>query len=608
MAKLPPSEPPKNDRKNDPVDAQNSKLPLFGDSNHDGKISLAEDDALNINLSINPQQINRVISQASELRAAGVDQLSVKGGNLSLDVPQASALLGPDQHFSAKDDLYFNAATEVTLEVSSTQENTVLNLAPSLSALGVKHLQWDSGQVSDSAANTLVQAGLDFSLTDGVDLVISQAAGTQLSTTLSDLQALRIDNVQLSGEALAQGSLSLDVGNSLSSSPLPLFGDNNHDKKVDRVEDNALNVNLKIDANQLDTIIAHGTQLRSMGVDQLNVNQETITLEFSQARQMLGVDQKFSKHDDLYFSQPNDVTLKVNPHDVNAMVRSANDLHQLGIDHIQLTSGTVSDTTLQALIAAGLDFSLDPDVTLEISQATGTQLATSLDDLQKIGIDNVLLSGEAATIGSLSLDLGDSFADSTAALPLTNAASIASSGQPTFSPATIDNDLAAYLQEATEYPATPGTITHFAERINSAQSFSTLGESLPLTVPPSIQTASTTVATLGQAQLLSEQLNVNEIREIKLQTEPQLVAEIQDVLATLPESSEQDLLSTQDLQLLANTTLNTEENLPANLPQDLSELEIIKDHDIPQVNTDPLALVEVKLIGQQPSAEEWIDT
>lgn len=607
MAKLPRSEAPKTDKKNNPDDTQNSKLPLFGDRNNDGKISPAEDDALHINLSIIPEQINRVISQASELRAAGVDQLSVKGGNLALDVTQASALLGQDQHFSARDDLYFNAATEVTLEVNSSQENTVLNLAPSLAALGVKHLQWDSGQISDSGASPLVQAGLDFSLTDGVDLVVTQAAGTQLSTTLSDLQALRVDNVLLSGEALAQGSLSLDVGNSLSTSPVPLFGDTNHDRKVDRAEDNALNVNLKFDANQLDTIIAHGSQLRSMGVDQLNVTQETITLEFSQAQQMLGVDQKFSKHDDLYFSQANDVTLKVNPHDVNAMVRNATELHQLGIDHIQLNSGTVSDATLQALIAAGLDFSLDPDVTLEISQATGTQLATSLDDLKKIGIDNVLSSGEAATIGSLTLDLGDSFADSTSANPMATIASITSFSQNIFAPATIENDLAAHLQAATDAPIPAGTITHLAQT-NTALSMSALNEFPQLTSPLSTQKLPTLLATHAPAQVSLAQLNISEIKEIKLQTEPQLVAEIQEVLATLPEHNEADHLSQAQLQLLANTTSTIADSLPVNLPQDMSELEIIKDHDLAQVNTDPLSLVEVKLIGQQPSVDEWIDT
>ena len=109
----------------------------------------------------------------------------------------------------------------------------------------------------------------------------------------------------------------------------------------------------------------------------------------------------------------------------------AQQLHSSGIDYININgansgSVTISDAQAQDLVAAGLAFSsggaatpfLNNDgspnvttthdhVTLATSQAAGTHLSTSLKDLQKLGVDTVLVAGatEATPVG-LTVDFG----------------------------------------------------------------------------------------------------------------------------------------------------------------------------------------------------------
>lgn len=585
MTKKLPSDIKKNlPKKDQSTNATNHNLPLFGDTNHDGKISPAEDDALNVNLNINPNQINAVITQASQLRASGVDQLNVNSKSISLDVSQATSLLGQDQHFSPRGDLYFSATTDVTLTVTQSQEEAVLNLLPSLRGLGIDHLNWTSHQVTDQQASEIVEAGLDFSLNSGgIDLVISQAAGTQLSTTLSELQKLGVDDVELSGAALNIGSLSVSLGDSLSNVPLPLFGDTNHDGKISQTEDNALNVNLKLDANQLGTVITHDTQLRSMGVDQLNINGGKITLDVAQAQQMLGANQKFSKQDDLYFSAATDVTLTVMPADIKTLVSQATDFRQLGIDYIDLPSGVISDTTAKALVEAGLSFSTD--VTVDIGQAEGTQLSTSLTELQELGVNSVLLSGEAATVASLSIDLGDHFASNA----LTEHQ--ASFDQHAFIPTAVEINL-SQIYNLTELDS---HVTHLLQ-ISTAP---TISEGINLEKTP----FTTFLTNLDQFK----QELISESKDISTITNPRVVAELKKIIADSDQQNSHHSLSEQDLQKLENIPTDNQANILANIPDDPSKLEIIKDHDIPPSNAGPTAPVEPRLIGQQQPEEEWMD-
>jgi hypothetical protein len=59
-------------------------------------------------------------------------------------------------------------------------------------------------------------------------------------------------------------------------------------------------------------------------------------------------------------------------------------------------------------VAAGLAFSSDDQATLMVASAAGTHLSTSLQDLQKLGVDSVLINGSSATVdfGALGSGVG----------------------------------------------------------------------------------------------------------------------------------------------------------------------------------------------------------
>ena len=408
MAKSPPKT-PKNSVSTPEKSAAPDRFPLFGDTNRDGKLSLAEDAALNVNLGVEIGQLDQVISNATALRGAGVDQLNVSGGKLSLDLAQANALLGTDQKFSAQDDLSFTPNTDVTLQVGANEADMAFSQASDLRHLGVDHMQLASGIASDAGAHSLVAAGIDFAVNSHTTLDISQAAGTHLSTSLTDLQKLGIDAVTVSGPAMIAGSLSVDLGagDRLSADGLPLFGDANRDGTLDANEEAALNVTLNIDAEQINEVIAHATQLRSAGIDQININDGKLSLNLGQADALLGHDYHFSAKDDLRFTAATDVTLAVAVNETNHAIYQAPDLRSLGVDHFHLASGFVTDAGAHDMVIAGLDFVANDNVTLDINQAAGTHLSTSLTDLQKLGVDGVTLSGEATAVGSITIDLGN---------------------------------------------------------------------------------------------------------------------------------------------------------------------------------------------------------
>lgn len=408
MAKSPPKI-PKSSVSTPEKSAAPDRFPLFGDTNRDGKLSLAEDAALNVNLGVEIGQLDQVISNATALRGAGVDQLNVSGGKLSLNLAQANALLGTDQKFSAQDDLSFTLNTDVTLQVGANEADMAFSQAPDLRHLGVDHMQLASGITSDAGAHSLVAAGIDFAVNSHTTLDVSQAAGTHLSTSLTDLQKLGIDSVTVSGPAMIAGSLSVDLGASgrLSADGLPLFGDANRDGTLDANEEAALNVTLNIDAEQINEVIAHATELRSAGIDQININDGKLSLNLGQADALLGHDYHFSAKDDLRFTAATDVTLAVAVNETNHAIYQAPDLRSLGVDHFHLASGFVTDAGAHDMVVAGLDFVANDNVTLDINQAAGTHLSTSLTDLQKLGVDGVTLSGEASAVGSISIDLGN---------------------------------------------------------------------------------------------------------------------------------------------------------------------------------------------------------
>ena len=142
------------------------------------------------------------------------------------------------------------------------------------------------------------------------------------------------------------------VGGALSGDNLPLFGDTDGNGILSGAEDSALSVTLNLDGDTVDTQIGHvadlAQQLADAGIDYIGVN--------------------------------------------------ASDAGEI----------TITDDQASLLVGAGLAFAdagnigETPDnVTMGV-EASGTHLKTSLQDLQKLGVDTVLVTGS----DSVTVDLG----------------------------------------------------------------------------------------------------------------------------------------------------------------------------------------------------------
>jgi hypothetical protein len=198
-----------------------ANIPLFGDTNTDGTLTLAERDALSVTLNLNGNsidtQINQVANVAQQLADAGVDYIGING-NVS----------------------------------------------------GTTH-------ITDDQASHLIDAGLTFSIggdgaADQITMDVS-AEGTHLKTSLQDLQKLGVTNVSVEGT-----SATVDLGsqglNVLDGRSLPAFGDADLNGLLSSEEDAALTVTLNLGAESLlpdqDPIYDY---LATRGVDRIAINE-----------------------------------------------------------------------------------------------------------------------------------------------------------------------------------------------------------------------------------------------------------------------------------------------------------------------------------------------
>ena len=230
-----------------------------------------------------------------------------------------------------------------TLDIRAGDIGYVVDHAAAIAAAGVDHLDIggagsiDAATISDAQASALVAAGLDFAGADTIT-VSAGAAGTHVSTSLSSLMALGVDAIT---PALGQTHLNIDLGGA-----------------------GGLNT---LDAGHLPTFITDGHSDASLDVT-LNVS----------ASDLVGVD----------------------------MSTLAGQLAAAGIDHLDIGgsayAGAASITDLQssALVAAGLDFAPNDEITVG---AAGTHMATSLRSVEHLAVDtptDLAVSDKVATFAS----------------------------------------------------------------------------------------------------------------------------------------------------------------------------------------------------------------
>ena len=253
-----------------------------------------------------------------------------------------------------------------------------------------------SYQVSDGTLTTQNQATITI---NGEDEVLV-ASSSPLDKSLKELRPLGVDNVLLTGVAATHGlTLSLGTGSALVAGDLPLFGiDGNSDGALTGSEIGTGDVALMVaDADQLGEAATLASALNTAGVDAVRMDLANDVLD-------MNID---------YNAELSALLTSASMSDLTAL-HSAGLVTQIDLGGA-LESGevTLSDAQAQQLIGAGLEFAAVDVIALN---AQGTHLSTSLKDLQKLGVDNVVLAD--STVHSLTLDLGTGTALSATGLPL----------------------------------------------------------------------------------------------------------------------------------------------------------------------------------------------
>jgi hypothetical protein len=257
--------------------------------------------------------------------------------------------------------------------VMDDQLDQVVNLAGQLVESGIDFIGVNGiGEllITDDQATSLVTAGLAFASDDQATLFIDDeiASGTHLTTSLQDLQKLGVDSVLING-ALATvdfGALGSGVGvnGTLSGGGLPIFGYVDDQGLLSADEDAQLTMTLNLGSEnisaELDQVVDLAGQLVASGIDLISVDGGQLTITDSQASQLVGAGMAYAAEDQTF-----------------------------------------------AADGEGLAFASDMDVTLNIGEVTGTHLQTSVQELQKLGVDSVIGIGD----GSVNIGLGQLLVD-----------------------------------------------------------------------------------------------------------------------------------------------------------------------------------------------------
>jgi hypothetical protein len=293
---------------------------------------------------------------------------------------------------SGIDDISLSLTTEQQL-VSLLQNGSANNLQiDQLQAanLGVD-IDFGSGQVGIEA--------LSVSATSQITLDANpETTGTHLSTSLKDLQKLGVDAVAISG----MEDVTIDLG---SESGFQLDADG---KFLQFTGANggplASNVDITLQTTGLDQLLQASQLANTAGINLSDTGANAVGID------KLGIDLS---------NNATDLTTT----NVASFGSALTTLRTEGLDLSILLDQ--QDATALTQLPGGFQFSAQDIVSLEITadsaNTVGTHLSTSLKDLQKLGVDAVAIAGDldgnAATLNSISLDLGTGAALSALNLP-----------------------------------------------------------------------------------------------------------------------------------------------------------------------------------------------
>lgn len=330
---------------------------------------------------------------ATTLHGDGISHINVTGGELILTDAQAHELVGGG--------LDITAPSDVGLVVTAgevTGPGGLLTDLPFLKAASVDHLDVVGNHIelTDTQADTLIGAGIDFVTGDDVQITTDPTHGTSLSTSLKGLESLHVDTVMLTGSAL-----NLSAGSTLdgiSTTGLPHF-----------VHGADAPVTLNVTASTIDSSVNLTTlssTLHGAGIDHIGVTGGELILTDDQAHQLI--------NGGLDILSAADVGVTATADEVHALALDPAFLAAASIDHIDVTGNniTLTDSEAHALVTAGVDFVPDDNVQVNTD---GTHLSTSLKGLADLHVDTVMLTG---TSQAVIIDAGASLSTlSTEALP-----------------------------------------------------------------------------------------------------------------------------------------------------------------------------------------------
>ena len=268
--------------------------------------------------------------------------------------------------------------------------------------------------LSDAQASALVSAGLAFAAGDtGVTVQDAGSAtvhGTQLHTSLSELQSLGVDVLSITATG-GEVAINLGSGAAVDFAHLPT------------VNTAGAEIALGIESSDAGLITpSNAAALHSAGFGAIDVAGNAITLTDAEATALVNASLHFAAND-------TGVTVQS-----ASFSNSLPVMQTLGVDTVDITVGTghesmalaslvastvdINDAQAAALVSAGLHFADAQAVSLDHAHAAGTHLNTTLADLQHLGVDYVHTASGTDTVV---LDASTGALPSVAPLPVFDA-------------------------------------------------------------------------------------------------------------------------------------------------------------------------------------------
>ncbi|MBT8530958.1 hypothetical protein G6645_06755 [Polynucleobacter paneuropaeus] len=331
-------------------------------------------------------------ADAASLSSSNIDNINidVSGNHGALNVANLDSLFDEKGASTTLLNNLHTAATDLAAH----------NVGLQLEVGHISSLPADALHISAAQAQTLIADGLSFVAHDNIAMDVSTGT-THLSNSLKDLEKLHVDAV-----AIAAGTdLTIQLGDTDLHSAIT--GAAGGAGELMPVFEGGGHVALEMNASDLTADLGHLTGglddaaiLQARGITEVN-------LDISGNHGALNV----ANLDSLFDEKGASTTLLNNLHTAATDLAAHNVGLQLEVGHNTVNAEPFVITAAQAqtLIADGLSFVSHDSIAMQVGT---THLSSSLKQLEKLHVDAVLLTDDAATHGlTIHAGLGETVAD-----------------------------------------------------------------------------------------------------------------------------------------------------------------------------------------------------